>query len=96
MNTLKIEIPEGFEIENFDKNTGTVSFKAQLKPLIERIKTFEDVCKESGANPAFYEQIIGDAESRAMLAMRKLWLIHKVFQNGVELDPDDTNQRKWY
>jgi|GEM_PF-4554663 len=97
MNTLKIEIPEGFEIENFDKQTGTVSLKPKLKPLIERIKTFEDVCEEMGKDVNDYRiNIIDPIEDRAIVAMRKLWLIYELFQDGVELDPHDTNQKKWY
>ena len=41
--TLKIEIPEGFKIDNFDINSGIIKFTPIPKSITERIKTKEDV-----------------------------------------------------
>lgn len=46
MNTLKINIPKGFEVDNFNVATGEVTFKESKKPLLERIKDFDDILKE--------------------------------------------------
>lgn len=45
METLTIEIPKGYEVANFDKETGLVSFKEKPKNIKELIKTFSDVLK---------------------------------------------------
>ena len=46
--TLKIEIPEGFKINNFDINSGVVKFTSIPKSITERIKTIEDAINELG------------------------------------------------
>ena len=46
--TLKIEIPEGFKIDNFDINSGVVKFTPIPKSITERIKTIEDAINELG------------------------------------------------
>lgn len=50
MNTITINIPEGFEIDTLDKKTGQVTLKAKAKPknVIERIKTVDDVLADHG------------------------------------------------
>lgn len=48
MQTLKIEIPEGFKIDNFDINSGVVKFTPIPKSITERIKTIEDAINELG------------------------------------------------
>ncbi len=43
MNTLKINIPNGFQIDNFDKATGEVTFAEIPKNTRERIKGWLDI-----------------------------------------------------
>lgn len=40
---LKIEIPEGFEIDSFDKESGKIKIKAKPKSVFEQFRTVEDV-----------------------------------------------------
>ena len=46
--TLKIEIPEGFKIDNFDINSGVVKFTPIPKNIIERVKSIDDAINELG------------------------------------------------
>ena len=48
MQTLKIEIPEGFKIDNFDINSGVVKFTPIPKNIIERVKSIDDAINELG------------------------------------------------
>lgn len=43
MQTLKIEIPTGYEIDSFNKASGEIKFKAKPQNIINRIKTIDDV-----------------------------------------------------
>lgn len=42
-NTLKIKIPEGFEIDSFDASTCEIKFKAIPKDIKERIQSIADI-----------------------------------------------------
>lgn len=44
--TLRIQIPEGFKIDNFDINSGVVKFIP--KNIIERVKSIDDAINELG------------------------------------------------
>ncbi len=48
MKTLKIEIPKGFKIDNFDINSGVVKFTPIPKNIIERVKSIDDAINELG------------------------------------------------
>jgi len=45
MESLKIQVPKGFEIDQFDAKKGLVTFKEKPKCIMERIKTIDDVFK---------------------------------------------------
>ena len=52
MQTLKINIPDGFVIDKFNEQTGEVSFKPKAKlPAMQRIKTVNDVLIDNNINP---------------------------------------------
>lgn len=77
--------------ENFDK-------KVLIGNILERITTWQDVCKEAVINfanvcPWTYANT---KEKRAQNAYAKLQLISKVLNEGWEPDFTDTNQYKWY
>ena len=95
MNTLKIEIPEGFEVEKFDTTTGVVSFKEKPKNIKERIKTFSDVLKHLGIDEDdFNEENEGlDADE---IAYRKLKLIVKALNEGWVPDWSNSNETKYF
>ena len=48
MKTLNIEIPEGYEIDSFDKSKGEIRFKAKPKNVMEQIKTVADLLAAHG------------------------------------------------
>lgn len=96
MNQLKIEIPEGFEVESFDQTTGTVKFKQKSLPLIGRVNTFEAVCHAKGVNPKDYELTSDIPRIRARQGLDRVLLICELFQQEAEeLDPNNTDQKKW-
>jgi len=99
MKTLKIEIPKGYEIKKIDTSTGEVKFQKKAAQRIERISTFEEVCEEMGEDPEKYNYHLHQTvplNEYAMLQYERLLLIAKCFQEGVELNLYDRNQRKWY
>jgi hypothetical protein len=95
MNTLKIEIPEGFEVEKFDTTTGVVSFKEKPKNIKERIKTFSDVLNHLGIDEDdFNDENEGlDADE---IAYRKLKLIVKALNEGWIPDWSNSNETKYF
>lgn len=96
MKTTKIEIPEGFEIANFDKQTGVVNFQKVPVTLIPRVNTFELVCKEMGENPDDYQVTANHPRLRGLQVLARLLLIIECFQQGADLDVYNTNQKKWF
>ena len=40
MQTLKIEIPNGYMVDTFDQQTGVVSFKEKPKKITERHQNY--------------------------------------------------------
>lgn len=56
MNTLKINIPEGFKIKQFDEKTGEVSFEPIPKDIKERISNIHDIFKLNGTTEAEFNK----------------------------------------
>lgn len=94
MNTLKIEIPKGFEIEKFDTNTGVVSFKEKPKDIKERVKSFSDVLEVLGIDEDDFE-ISNDDLEEDEIAYRQIKLIVKALNDGWVPDWTNTNQYKY-
>ncbi len=98
MKTIQFEIPEGFEVDNFDKATGKVSLKP--KPLeLGKITTFEQVCERMNENPKDYEVTETHPRKRGHQILGRILLIIECFQAGAKLDVYNTDQRKyqgWY
>jgi hypothetical protein len=95
MKTLKIKIPDGYEVENFDKETGEVSFCEKPKKVTDRIKTFDDVLKELDIDPAkFLMQC--DGLSTDEVAYRKVKLIVQALNEGWTPDWTDGQWNKYY
>ena len=96
MNTLKINIPEGFVVDTFDHKTGEIKFKPQPKKITDRIKTLDDVVKASGYNSLdqFDDTVIDlDADERAYVILK---LLAKSLNEGWVPDWDNSNQAKYY
>lgn len=96
MKSIKIEIPEGFEVDGFDKEKGLVTFKKVSAPLIDRVNTFELVCQEMGEDPKDFEVTETRPRKRALQIMDRILLIMECFQQGVEMDVYNTKQNKYW
>lgn len=95
MKTLKIEIPKGFEIDSFDKQSGEIKFKEVPKSVMERIKTVEDVLSDNGlTREQFDEQYEGLEEDE--IAYRILKLLAKSLNEEWMPDWSDSNEYKYY
>ena len=64
-----------------------------ISSIIDRIKTFNDACKEENKTP---DQVYVSTDSVDEKAYKKLKLIAKVINEGWEPDWDNDKQKKWY
>ena len=92
--TLKIEIPAGYEVDNFDPSTGEIKFREKPKDIKERIKTFDDVLNHFGIDKTYFNELNQDLESDEV-AYRKVKLIVKALNEGWTPDWTDSNQYKY-
>jgi hypothetical protein len=95
MQTLKIEIPKGFEIANFDTTTGTVSFKEKPKNIKEVIKTFEDVLKHFDIDEDDFMELNEGLEADET-AYRQIKLIVKALNEGWIPDWTNSSESKYF
>lgn len=95
MKTLKIEIPKGFEIDSFDKQSGEIKFKEVPKSVMERIKTVEDVLSDNGLTcEQFDKQCEGLEEDE--VAYRILKLLAKSLNEGWVPDWSASDEHKYF
>ncbi len=83
--------------------TATAEFKAMLEDtfgkeffsqsIIDRVKDFNDILTISGIT---LDKLISSNDTRDEAAYKKAKLIAKVYNEGEELDPYNTNQYKYY
>jgi hypothetical protein len=95
METLKIEIPKGYEIEKFDTTTGVVSFKEKPKNIKERIKDFSDVLEVLGIDADDFEEVNEGLEEDE-IAYRQIKLIVKALNEGWNPDWSNSNETKYF
>lgn len=85
MKKIEIEIPEGKEVQWVGDTLKLVDIK---KPITERIKTFEDACKELGNHPFVKEYALIDPftnfYSKDLIAYQKLRIIIAALNEGWE------------
>ena len=93
MKNIKIEIPEGYEIDKEKSTFTNIVFKEIPKSITERVKTFSDVCTILGKNEKDFEPSCNEDESDA--AMRKVKAIAKVLNEGWYPDFENHNQCKY-
>ena len=94
MNTIKIEIPQGFEISNFDKKTGEIKFKPVPLDVKDRIKTLSDVYIDNGTTKEEFEEKYGFLPDHVK-AYLQMEMIASSFNEGWKPDWTDRNQRKY-
>lgn len=94
-NTLKIRIPEGFEIDSFEASTCEIKFKAIPKDIKERIKTFDDVLVENGVKRVIFENNCQDLTTDEV-AYKMIKEIVKAFNEGWVPDWTNSNEGKYY
>jgi len=95
METLKIKIPKGFEVESFDTATGELKFKEKSKDIRDQIKTFSDVLKHLDIDADDFEDRIEDMTDDEA-AYVKVKLIVRVLNQGWTPDWSNTSEYKYY
>lgn len=99
MKNIKIEIPEGFEIENFDKETGTISFIPVLKkPITDIIKTVDDainILGEGDIDVIDLRELMSTRVQEHIISHQQLVVIIKALNEGWTPDWHDKNWNKW-
>ncbi|ANF51723.1 hypothetical protein A0O34_14960 [Chryseobacterium glaciei] len=95
MEILKIQVPEGFQIDSFDKSTGEIKFAPKPKDIKERIKHFDDVLLYHGINSDVFKKecsFLTDDE----IAYRQLRLIVSALNEDFPPDWQNNNQWKYF
>lgn len=98
MNTLKIEIPDGFEISEFNRETGVVSFKAIVEDIKDRVKTVEDACKilgEEDSEVISHKILIESKVAEHIIANQALVVVIKALNEGWVPDWENGKYDKW-
>ena len=98
MNTLKIQIPEGFKVESFDEKSGTVKFAPLPKDIKERVKTVGDAIEILGENDvdvkAYWEMQSAGLQDH-ILGNQELVIIAKALNEGWTPDWHNDEFDKW-
>ncbi|HMG93208.1 MAG TPA: hypothetical protein VK589_24295 [Chryseolinea sp.] len=96
MQTLKIEIPKGYEIDSFDKLSGEIKFKAaKPKNVMERIKTIDDVLADNGITQSTFNDW-SEGLSQDEVAYRTLKLLTKSLNEGWVPDWSNSKEYKYF
>lgn len=93
MESVKIEAPAGYEIDKEKSTFENIVFKEVKKSVLERIKTFSDVCKELGVSEDVFNPVEG-IEDESDAAMRKIKAIAKVLNEGWYPDFENSRESK--
>ncbi len=95
MQTLKIEIPKGYEFESFDKVSGELKLREKPKNVMERIKTVADVLDDNGImNIEFNMNCQGLTEDEVDYKILKL--LTKSLNEGWTPDWSNSSQPKYF
>ena len=98
MNTLKIQIPEGFKVESFDEKSGTVKFAPLPKDIKERVKTIADaisVLGEEDTDVIDYRKLSAASVADHILGNQELVIIAKSLNEGWTPDWQNDEFDKW-
>lgn len=99
MKELKIEIPKGFEVDNFDKVTGKITFKEVKKEVMDRIKTPDDALRELGEcdeDVKEYRKLQSVNIAPHILNNQLAIIIVKALNEGWVGDWNNSNEYKYY
>lgn len=99
MQTLKIQIPQGFKIGKFDETTGEVSFIPLPKDIKERVKSIDDVIECLGANDPDvldYLELQKLDIADHITANQELVIITKALNEGWTPDWHNDEWDKWF
>ena len=92
MKKIEIEIPEGKEVQWIGDTLKLVDIK---KPVTERIKTFEDACKELGNHPFVKEYALinpfTNFYSKDLIAYLKLRIITAALNEALKISEQGYN-----
>jgi hypothetical protein len=94
MQTLKIQIPDGFEIDSFDTKTSEIKLKPKPKKVTDRIKTVADVLADHGITPEAFSQSCMDL-SQDEVGYRLAKLLTKSLNEGWLPDWNNSNEVKY-
>lgn len=99
METLKIQIPEGFTVEAFDKTTGEIVLAPKPADIKERIKFIDDAIKELGDDdPEVLDLLVLQKYnvSEHILYNQMLVVIVKALNEGWVPDWKNDDEWKYY
>jgi hypothetical protein len=99
METLKIQIPEGFKVESFDAITGEIKLAPKPVDVKERIKFIDDAIKELGDNdPEVLDLLVLQKSnvSEHIIYNQMLVVIVKALNEGWVPDWQNDDQWKYY
>lgn len=95
MQTLKIEIPKGFEVASFDEKTGEIKFKEKPKSVTERIKTVADLLADHKVTQHDFDHSCrGLTEDE--INYRLLKMLTNSLNEGWKPDWNNHNENKYY
>lgn len=95
MRQLKIEIPEGFKVDEFNHESGIIKFKPIPLNIKDRIKTLDDVYNYHGIDKDELN-IIFKYCSEDEIAYKHLKLITSALNEGWTPDWSNWDERKYY
>lgn len=97
MKELNISIPEGYEIDVFDKDKGKVTFKKiEPKNIMDQIKDIDDVLFYHGTNMNKINEIFQMLPSSHIKYQYIAELLCRALNEGWEPDWNDNNQYKHF
>lgn len=103
MKTLKINAENAVKAyDAADKNQKSfleILFGKDIfikKDIMDRIRSFDDVCTEMGKNPDDYKITSTDPDEIAANALRQILLITRCFNQGKEADWANSSQYKYF